>query len=337
VPLLEFHNQLAIALVLVAGGMRAVQGGETNVGDLIGFFFMVNLFLSPISVLGNQFNQAMTAMAGAERVFALLDAPTFRRDPTHTRSLPLLRGHVVFDRVTFAYEPGHPVLRDVCWEAHPEMTVAFVGHTGSGKSSIINLLCQFYQPDEGEIRIDGHNLRQIDPHCYRRQLGLVLQSNFLFQGTVADNIRFSMPAATDQEIWETIERLDFLDLVADLPDGLHTRVGERGNGLSSGQRQWVCFARAMLANPRILLLDEATSSVDPLTESRLQCALTQLLRGRTSFIVAHRLSTIRQADLIIVLDRGRIVEQGRHEDLTEMAGSYARLCQSLRCSAPNYA
>jgi ATP-binding cassette subfamily B protein len=201
--------------------------------------------------------------------------------------------------------------------------VALVGHTGSGKSSIINLLAKFYLPDRGQVLIDGHEIGAITSESLHRQIGIVSQVNFLFSGTIADNIRFGRPEATDDQIVATIRQLDFLDLVGMLPNGLNTQVGERGAGLSLGQRQLVCFARAMLADPRILILDEATSAVDTVTEARVQRALGILLRGRTGFVVAHRLSTIRQADIILVLDQGRIVERGTHEQLLLAGGDYA--------------
>ncbi len=325
-PLLELNSQIFIALLLAVGGYRVLTPGHsTEIGDLVGFFFMANLFFSPISILGNQYNQAMTAMAGAERLFRLLDTEPEWGDRADALPLPRIRGEVTFRDVTFGYEPDRPVLSDISFTASPGETVALVGHTGSGKSSIINLVSRFYLPGRGRILIDGHDIREITGESLHRQMGIVLQQNFLFYGSVADNIRFGRPEATDGDIRRVLQQLDCEDLLLSLPDGLQTRVGEGGAALSSGQRQLICFSRAMLADPSILILDEATSSIDSATESRLQKALEVLLRGRTSFVVAHRLSTIRTASLVLVLDHGRIVERGRHDDLMLLDGVYAGL------------
>jgi ATP-binding cassette subfamily B protein len=217
------------------------------------------------------------------------------------------------------------VLRDITFTAEPGQMVALVGHTGSGKTTIVNLIAKFYLPTEGELWVDGREIRTIRGDSLRRQMGIVLQTNFLFTGTVMDNIRLGRPEATDDEVRAAASALDCLDLLEKLPDGLATEVGERGTGLSLGQRQLICFSRALLADPRILILDEATSSVDTITESRLQLALAKLLRGRTSFVVAHRLSTIRRADQILVLDQGRIVERGSHLELLGNRAKYFEL------------
>jgi ATP-binding cassette subfamily B protein len=214
------------------------------------------------------------------------------------------------------------VLRDITFTAEPGQMVALVGHTGSGKTTIVNLLAKFYLPTEGELWVDGREIRTIRGDSLRRQMGIVLQTNFLFTGTVMDNIRLGRPEATDDEVRAAARALDCLDLLEKLPDGLATEVGERGTSLSLGQRQLICFSRALLADPRILILDEATSSVDTITESRLQLALAKLLRGRTSFVVAHRLSTIRRADQILVLDQGRVVERGTHLELLARRAGY---------------
>ncbi len=209
--------------------------------------------------------------------------------------------------------------------AEPGQTVALVGHTGSGKSSIVNLITKFYLPQSGQVLIDGFDTRDILGDSLHRQMGIVSQQNFLFTGTVMDNIRFARPTATDDEVIDAVRKLDFLDVIGSLSAGFSTQVGERGTNLSLGERQLVCFARAMLADPRILILDEATSSVDAMTEARIQRALTRLLQGRTSFVVAHRLSTIRHADLVLVLDHGKIVERGTHRQLLAADGAYAEL------------
>jgi ATP-binding cassette subfamily B protein len=217
------------------------------------------------------------------------------------------------------------VLHDIRFVVEPGQTVALVGHTGSGKTSIINLVSKFYLPTTGRVLIDGHDMTRLSGDSLHHRMGIVLQQNFLFYGTVAENIRVGKPAASDDEIRDVLRRLDCEDLLAALPHGIDTQVGERGVTLSAGQRQLICFARALLADPRILILDEATSSIDSRTEARLQAALATLLRGRTSFVVAHRLSTIRNADLVLVLDHGRIVERGRHAELLRVGGVYAGL------------
>jgi ATP-binding cassette subfamily B protein len=298
-------------------------------GDLIRFFFLANIFFSPIQILGNQYNQALTAMAGAERVFGLLDRQPEWSDAADAYELPPIRGRVEFSGITFGYDPARPVLHAIDFAAEPGQTIALVGRTGSGKSSIINLIARFYLPQQGQVLIDGHDTRGITGQSLHHQMGIVWQQNFLFTGSIQDNIRVGRPAATDEEVAEAARQLDCLDLLESLPLGLDTQVGERGASLSLGQRQLVCFVRAMLADPRILILDEATSSVDTLTEIRIQTALAKLLAGRTSFVVAHRLSTIRSADQILVLDSGRIIQRGTHAELLAESGEYAHLLEQF--------
>ena len=325
-PLLEMNSQIFMAILLLIGGYRVLTPGfSTDVGDVVGFFFMANLFFAPISVLGNQYNQAMTAMAGAERLYRLLDTPPEWEDVPEPVRLEHVRGQVEFQQVTFGYDPDKPVLRNVSFVAQPGQMIALVGHTGSGKSSIINLVARFYLASSGRVLIDGHDIREIEEHSLHRRMGIVQQQNFLFSGTVADNIRFAKPEAGDDEIRSVLRKLDCEDLLLGLPEGLQTKVGEGGASLSSGQRQVICFARAMLADPAILVLDEATSSIDSATEHRLQTALEVLLTGRTAFVVAHRLSTIRTADQVLVLDHGQIVESGTHLQLLRREGIYAGL------------
>jgi ATP-binding cassette subfamily B protein len=240
--------------------------------------------------------------------------------------IPVFPGtRVEFRHLKFGYDPARLVLHDISFNAEPGQSVALVGHTGSGKSSIINLIAKFYLPTQGEILVDGREIRTLTSHSLHRQMGMVQQQNVLFSGTIMENIRLSRPEATDLEVRAAAASLDCLDLFEALPAGLHTEVGEKGAGLSVGQRQLICFTRALLADPRLILLDEATSSIDALTEARLQLALRKLLAGRTSFVVAHRLSTIRSADLVLVLDQGRIIERGTHAQLLAKRGHYAAL------------
>ncbi len=324
-PLLEFNNQffLAVGIVLV-GGYRVLQGWA-EVEDLIMFFFLAQMFFQPVVVIGMMYDQALSALAGAERVFKLLDTKPDWQDPEDAIDLPPIQGHVAMQDVSFEYVKGTPVLKDVNIDVKPGQVIALVGATGSGKTTIINLISKFYLPTQGRIMIDGHDLKQVSSASLQRQMGIVLQTNFLFTGTVRDNIRMGKQGATDEDIAEACQKLDCLDIFENLSNGFDTDVGEGGNALSLGQRQLVCFARAMVADPRILILDEATSAVDTMTEARIQRSLSVLLKDRTSFVVAHRLSTIRHADMVLVLEDGRIVERGSHIELLKEEGIYANL------------
>ncbi len=334
-PLLELNSQFFIALLVVVGGYRAIDPEIGRpVGDLVQFFFLANLFFDPIRVLGMQYNNALTAMVGAERVFSLLDTKPEWEDPEGAVDLERVIGRVEFRDVSFSYggrrggeerSGGKLVLRDIDFVAEVGQTVALVGHTGSGKSSIINLVAKLYLPTGGAVLVDGLDLTTVRSASLHRHMGMVHQQSFLFEGSVMDNIRFARPEALVEEVVECVRRLDCLDLIEGLPEGFETEVGESGKNLSVGQRQIVSFARALMADPRILILDEATSAIDTMTEARVQVALGRLLEGRTSFVVAHRLSTIRGADLILVLQEGEIVERGRHEQLVEADGVYAKL------------
>jgi ATP-binding cassette subfamily B protein len=324
VPLLELNGQLLVASFVVIGGYQSLHGG-ISLAAFIQFIFLSELLFGPVPILGRQYNQALTAMAGAERVFDLLDTKPDWGDRPQAKMLETISGQVEFRDVWFEYESGKPVLTDIGMFVRVGQTVALVGETGSGKSSVTRLLSKLYLPTRGSILIDGRNLLDITSDSLHRWIGTVPQDNFLFGGTIRENIRFARPEADDNAIISVAKTLDLLELLEELPQGLDTVVGEKGASLSLGQRQLVCFARALLANPRLLILDEATSSVDALTEARLQAALEKLLAGRTSFVIAHRLSTIKRADLILYLDHGRIVERGSHKELLNARGRYYAL------------
>ncbi len=268
-------------------------------------------------------------MAGAERVFNFIDTEPDWKEDAGAVDVPDIKGAVRFKDVSFSYKPEKQILKNISFEAEPGQTVALVGSTGSGKTTVTNLIAKFYLPDSGEILIDGKNILEIKASSLRRHLGIVLQMNFLFSGTVMENILVGRAGASENDAIEAVKKLDCLDAIEEFPEGFNTRVGENGIGLSLGQRQLICFSRAMLANPSIFILDEATSSVDPLTELKLQNALAKLVADRTSFIVAHRLSTIKNADVVLVVDDGMIAERGTHSELLQLGGIYAGLCKEF--------
>jgi ATP-binding cassette subfamily B protein len=324
-PLMDLTCQACLAALLLVGGWRALQAGPGELANLVAFLFMAHLFFAPITLFAHQYNQALSAMAGAERVFRLLDTEPAWREPPGAVDLPELTGRVEFRGVSFRYLPDRPVLDEISFVVGAGQTVALVGPTGSGKTTITSLIAKLYLPDFGQILLDGRDFGGATAASLCRQLAVVPQHPFLFDGTILDNIRFARPDASAQQVAEVLQRLDCQDLFEALPGGMQTEVGQRGLQLSLGQRQLVCFARAMLVDPRILILDEATSSVDPLTERRIEIALSRLTAGRTSFIIAHRLTTLRRADLLLVVASGRIVERGTLHELLEAGGVYAGL------------
>ncbi len=322
-PLLNLLAAIGTALLVYVGG-QAVFAGELTTGAWFLFIQGLQSFWFPLTSIASFWSQFQLGLAAGERVFALIDAEprvtqTDRVDPGR------LRGAIRFQQVDFAYKPGEPVLRQFNLAIEPGERVALVGHTGSGKSSIAKLIARFYEFQGGQILIDGYDIRALDLAAYRSQLGMVTQTPFLFDGTVRDNIRYGKPEASDDEVLAAAQRVGHGDWLATLPAGLDTPVGERGSSLSMGQRQLVALARVLLQDPAILILDEATASIDPLTEALIQEGLDEAMRGRTALIIAHRLSTVREADRIIVLKRGEILEQGTHEALLAAGGHYAEL------------
>lgn len=319
---IEFIGRSATALVIWLGG-TAVLGDQITPGILVAFILYVDRFFDPIRDLSRRYNTFQSTMAGSERIFSLLDAPIEVKDDPDAIELPRIEGQVEFDKVSFNYpEDPECVLIDINLVIEPGETVALVGETGAGKSTLVKLLSRFHDPVQGRILIDGYDLRKLTQKSLRRQMGIVLQDPFLFSGTVRDNISFSRPEAPDHEIQSAAKAVNAHDFIINLRRGYDTPVEEGGVVLSVGQRQLISFARALLANPRILILDEATSSVDVQTESLIQKALSRLLAGRTAFVIAHRLSTVINADRIVVIQDGRIVEQGTHAELLQMQGRY---------------
>jgi ATP-binding cassette subfamily B protein len=326
-PITNMVNNLGMAVVGAVGSWMAV-GGMATVGTIASFVNYSRQFGMPLNQLAGLFNMLQSALAGAERVFDILDEQPEVEDAADARPLATVYGDVVFDDVCFGYEPGVPVLKHVSLHAEPGQTVALVGPTGAGKTTIINLLTRFYDIDSGSICIDERDIRSLPKDDLRRMLGIVLQDTFLFAGTVMDNIRYGRLDATDEEVLAAAHLANADHFITRLPEGYQTHLSERANNLSQGQRQLLAIARAMLADPSILILDEATSSVDTRTEVHIQEALLKLMVGRTSFVIAHRLSTIRGANIILVINEGELIERGTHEELLAQRGFYHHLYMS---------
>lgn len=323
-PSIDFLNTLATAGVLAYGGYLAVTGAAT-VGVVTSFLLYVQQFFRPIQILSQFYTQAQSAFAGLERIFSLLDEPAQLKDAPNALEMPPIQGEVTFENVTFGYNPEKLVLKGVNLHANPGEMVALVGATGSGKSTIINLILRFYDVSGGVVKIDDIDVRSVTQASLRRQIGIVLQDNLLFSGTVAENIAFGAPQSTQADIEAAAHLANVHEFITSLSAGYATQLGERGAPLSQGQRQLISIARAVLINPRILILDEATSSIDTRTEALVQNAIARLLKGRTSFVIAHRLSTVTQADQVLVIEQGQIVEQGSHTELIKQQGVYANL------------
>jgi ATP-binding cassette subfamily B multidrug efflux pump len=326
-PIIEVTGAVGYCILFFLGAYL-IQKGEITVGLLVTFASYIGNFWEPINRLGQMYSNMLIAMASSERIFEFIDeVPNVAEKPNPT-VLPQIQGNIKFDNIVFEYEPGRPALKGISLDVTAGQSIALVGHTGSGKSTIMNLLCRFYDVTSGTVTIDGYDIRDLTLQSLRSQVGIVLQDTFIFSGTIRDNIRFGRLNATDEEIEDAAKAVRAHDFIVNLPQGYDTEVQERGNVLSMGQRQLLSFARALLADPRVLILDEATASIDTETELKIQHALQTLLKGRTSFIIAHRLSTIRSADKIVVLDHGSIMESGSHEQLMKHKGIYYGLIQA---------
>ncbi len=332
-PFVEMTNAVGTAILIWYGAyliQQSLTGGTSTltVGVFISFAFYLGMFWEPISRLGQLYNMLLVGMASSERIFEFLDEKPIVDEKDNAIQLDTIRGEIEFKDVEFSYDSKRTALNRISLKMEAGQTVALVGHTGSGKTTIANLISRFYDATGGEVKIDGHNIRDISLQSLRSQISVVLQDTFIFSGTINDNIRFGRPTATDEEVIAAAEAVGANEFIERLKNGYETEVEERGNVLSVGERQLISFARALLADPSIIILDEATASIDTETEVKIQTALKQLLKGRTAIIIAHRLSTIREADNIIVLDHGNIMEQGNHDKLMEHGGIYYHLVKA---------
>ncbi|MBT2683562.1 ABC transporter ATP-binding protein [Bacillus sp. ISL-37] len=326
-PMVELTNALGTA-VLIWYGASLIQNGTITIGVFVSFAFYLGMFWEPISRLGQVYNQLLMGMASSERIFEFLDEKPIVSEADHPVELEDLRGEIKFEKVVFSYDDKRTALREISLEMKAGQTVALVGHTGSGKTTIANLISRFYDPTSGRVLVDGHDLKEVSIGSLRKHISIVLQDTFIFSGTIYDNILFGRPDATEEDVIAAAEAVGAAEFIKKLPNGYKTEVEERGNILSVGERQLLSFARALLANPRILIMDEATASIDTETEMKIQKAFKTLLKGRTAIIIAHRLSTIRESDNIFVLENGMIIEQGNHAQLMELEGEYHDLVKA---------
>lgn len=326
-PMVEMTNAIGTA-ILIAYGATLIANQSLTIGTFVSFAFYLGMFWEPISRLGQVYNQLLMGMASSERIFEFMDEKPIVAESSHPTHLPHMKGKIEFNSVEFGYDASRKALNNISLTIEAGQTVALVGHTGSGKTTIANLISRFYDATAGKVNIDDVNIKDLSIEELRSQISVVLQDTFIFSGTIMDNIRFGRPTATDEEVLEAAKAVGADEFIQNLSNGYLTEVEERGNVLSVGERQLISFARALLANPTIIILDEATASIDTETEVKIQNALKKLLRGRTAIMIAHRLSTIREADNIIVLDHGNIMEQGNHEQLMERKGIYYGLVKA---------
>nr|WP_253291336.1 ABC transporter ATP-binding protein [Virgibacillus proomii] len=330
-PFVEMSNALG-TIILISYGAHLIllgpENGGIGIGTFVSFAFFIGMFWDPISRLGQMYNQMLMAMAASERIFEFLDERPNVKEKENAYAFTDIEGQVEFDKVSFSYDEKRVALQEISLTIEAGETVALVGHTGSGKSTIANLISRFYDPVKGSVKMDGHDLRNVRLDSLRQKISIVLQDTFIFSGTIMENIRFGRPNATDDEVRQAAKFVGADDFINRMANGYETEVEERGNILSAGERQLLSFARALLADPRIIILDEATASIDTETEIKIQSALAKLLKKRTAIIIAHRLSTIRKADKIFVLENGRIIESGNHEELVQKQGKYYGLIKS---------
>ncbi len=330
-PFVEMSNAIG-TIILVAYGSHLILLGEANggieIGTFVTFALILGMFWEPISRLGQMYNQLLMAMSASERIFEFLDEQPNVKEKEDSIELKNMKGRIEFDRVQFSYDNDRIALHEISLDIKQGQNIALVGHTGSGKSTISNLISRFYDPTQGTVKIDGHDLRDVKLDSLRQQISVVLQDTFIFSGTIMENIRFGQPDASDKEVIEAAKVVGAEEFIQRLAYGYETEVEERGNILSAGERQLLSFARALLADPRILILDEATASIDTETEMKIQEALQRLLKGRTAIIIAHRLSTIRESDNIFVLENGKVLENGSHDELMKQEGEYFGLVKS---------
>lgn len=329
-PMVDLISTITTSFIYVVGVSCIINGEQSGVtvGVLILFTAYISRFWAPINTIASFYNSLLTAISYLERIFETIDEPVEVKDAPDATDMPPIKGDVSFKHVRFSYEDGVPILKDVSFDVKQGQTIAIVGPTGAGKTTIVNLLSRFYNVDSGEVLIDGIDISKVKIHSLRTQMGVMMQDSFIFSGTIMDNIRYGNKTATDEEVIRAAKTVCAHDFIMEMEEGYNTQVNERGSRLSVGQRQLISFARALLANPAILILDEATSSIDTETEIVLQEGLNNLLKGRTSFIIAHRLSTIKNADKIMYIDKGGIVEAGSHDELLENKGAYYELYMS---------
>ena len=332
-PSIDIISIITTAAIYVLGVSWMING-ETGitVGVLVAFTAYIGRFWAPINTLAGFYNSLLTAISYLERIFETIDEPVVVKDREDVVEMPPIHGDVAFDHVTFSYEPGVPILKDVSFHANQGQSFAVVGPTGAGKTTLVNLLSRFYNVDSGRILIDGVDIAGVTIRSLRKQMGVMMQDSFIFSGTIMDNIRYGNFSATDEEVIRAAKTVCAHDFIMEMENGYQTQVNERGSRLSAGQRQLISFARALLADPKILILDEATSSIDTETEIILQKGLNELLKGRTSFIIAHRLSTIKNSSCIMYVDKGTILEKGTHDELMAQKGEYYKLYMSQYAS-----